>query len=503
MTAGETKRKVLFAPPLAAALGVAALLLVWAAASLWAGSYLVPSPWTTAADTALLLSRTFTWSQIGVTLARICVGFFAGFAAGLAVGILAGSRPASGAFFRPIVQFFQGMPPLLWAIPLVALMGIGHLPTISVIALITFPLVAVTIAEGMTTLPRPLEEMLGVYAPGFLPRIRELVFPHLKPFLSAAVKAGGVLAVKASVTAEYFGAGDGIGFQIQSSYMSFRIRNLFAWAIVLILIILAFSYVLPRIGILWPPLRRLLGLISPRAGQAPPSAALLSALPGLFGKGSRDSDRISRGTRRIVVRGVGFSWPGEETLLEDISLTVSSGRIAVIAGDSGVGKTTLLKLIASLIRPVTGSVRRPSRLGLIFQDDRLLPWRSVEDNTALPLVYGGRPRREALWIARSLLAEVGLAGAETRRPEELSGGMKKRAALARCFARQPDAILMDEPFSGLHADARKSLWALFLRLLSLRPLPTIIVTHFPREVSSAASSKVYRLAGRPARLGDS
>ncbi len=134
------------------------------------------------------------------------------------------------------------MPPLLWTIPLVALMGIGHIPTIIVITLITFPLVAVTIGEGMTTLPRELGEMLAVFAPGFAARTRELVLPHLAPFLGAAVNAGLVLAVKASVTAEYFGANDGIGFQIQAAYMSLRIRSLFAWAAVLILLILALQF---------------------------------------------------------------------------------------------------------------------------------------------------------------------------------------------------------------------------------------------------------------------
>jgi ABC-type nitrate/sulfonate/bicarbonate transport system ATPase subunit/ABC-type nitrate/sulfonate/bicarbonate transport system permease component len=470
----------------AAAAGVAALILVWAAASLLAGSYLVPAPWTAAVDTAVLLSHGFAWSQIAVTLVRVAAGFCVGFTAGLVVGIASGSRPGMGSFFRPIVQFFQGMPPLLWAIPLVALMGIGHLPAITVIGLITFPLVAVTIGEGMTTLPRVYGEMLAVYAPGFPARLRELVLPHLSPFLGASLKAGLVLAVKASVTAEYFGANDGIGFQIQAAYMSLRIHGLFAWAIVLILVILAFSYLLPQVRLLLPPLRRLFGR-APVLPRQPASALAVHASP-------------RSPAFRIVARGVGFSWRGEEGLIENVNLSVSAGQIAVITGDSGVGKTTLLKIVAGLLRPSVGSVTVPARLGLVFQDDRLLPWRSVVENTAIPLLYAGRPRREALIFARGLLREVGLEGAETRRPEELSGGMRKRAALARCFARAPDAILMDEPFSGLHADARRSLWAMVLRLLSLDPIPAVIVTHYPDEISGTKACRVYTLAGKPALL---
>ncbi|MGA2614066.1 MAG: ATP-binding cassette domain-containing protein [Spirochaetia bacterium] len=471
-----------------AATGTAFLLLVWAAASLLAGTYLVPAPWTSAADTVLLLSHGFAWLQILATLIRVFIGFCAGFFAGCIAGIASGSRPGTGAFLRPIVQFFQGMPPLLWAIPLVALMGVGHLPAITVIGLITFPLVAVTVGEGMTTLPRSYGEMLSVFAPGFSPRMRELVFPHLRPFLAASLKAGLVLAVKASVTAEYFGASSGIGFQIQSAYMSLRIRNLFAWAIVLILVILAFTHLLPLAGRLWTPVRRLISGSRPSARreiEPPDPQALFTPTPR---------------PQRIRLLRVGFSWQGKEALLRDISITVPPGGVAVITGDSGIGKTTLLKLIAGLLRPSSGAISAPARLGFVFQDDRLLPWRSVEENAALPLLYSGHQREEALGMARFLLREVGLAGAETRRPEELSGGMKRRAALARCFARAPDAILMDEPFSGLHADARRSLWAMFLRLLSRHPIPAVVVTHYPREIEGAAACRIYRLEGKPARL---
>jgi ABC-type nitrate/sulfonate/bicarbonate transport system ATPase subunit/ABC-type nitrate/sulfonate/bicarbonate transport system permease component len=474
--------------------GVTGLLAVWTAASLLAGSYLVPAPWTSAADTVLLLGRGFTWLQILITLSRVCVGFCVGFTAGLVVGIASGSRPGMGAFFRPIVQFFQGMPPLLWAIPLVALMGIGHLPSITVISLITFPLVAVTVGEGMTTLPQSYGEMLSVFAPGFLPRIRELVLPHLRPFLAASLKAGLVLAVKASVTAEYFGANDGIGFQIQSAYMSLRIRSLFSWAIILVLVILAFTHLPPLVVQAGFSLRRL------RSGS--PVAVAANAQERLVERLFRRKPR----SRSIVLRGVGFSWRtpqrgrGTEALLRGIDLSVAPGRVAVVTGDSGAGKTTLLLLVAGLLRLQEGSLSRPERLGFVFQDDRLLPWRSVEENVALPYVSSGHSREEARAVARMLLAEVGLAGTETRIPAELSGGMKKRAALARCFAREPDAILMDEPFSGLHADARKTLWTLFQRLLSLRPVPAILVTHYPREIESATACTVYRLAGRPARL---
>jgi len=467
---------------------VGIILAGWAIASLVAGSYFVPSPWTTVADTALLLVRGFTWTQILITVLRVCTGFLAGFLAGLVAGIAMGTRVELDALFKPLVVFFQGMPPLLWAIPLVALMGIGHIPTIVVIGLITFPLVAVTIREGMSTLPRELGEMLTILAPGFAPRARELIFPHLAPFLGASLKAGLVLAVKASVTAEYFGANNGIGFQIQAAYMSLRIRSLFSWALVLILVILAVNRILPRIRLTRPaPVPRSARRHGPDRG-----GAKIGEIRKIF--------TARAGVSRIALSGVGFSYRRGGRILQDASLAVTAREIAVISGESGVGKTTLLKLVASLLTPVEGSIECPSRIGFVFQDDRLLPWRSVVENTAMPLVYQRYPPGNALAIARFLLKEAGLEGEEHKRPDELSGGMKKRAALARCFARLPDAILLDEPFTGLHAEARALLWGMFLKLRALHPVPTLIVTHFPKEITSLVSCRRYRLEGKPARI---
>jgi ABC-type nitrate/sulfonate/bicarbonate transport system ATPase subunit/ABC-type nitrate/sulfonate/bicarbonate transport system permease component len=485
---GKPPRAASFRLRLLGAGGIAIILAGWATASLAAGSYFVPAPWTTLADTALLLARRFTWTQILVTFLRVCAGYLGGFATGAAAGIAMGANRNLDALFKPLVLFFQGMPPLLWAIPLVALMGIGHLPAMIVIGLITFPLVAVTVGEGMSTLPRAYGEMLTLFAPGFIPRMRELMLPHLAPFIAASVQAGLVLAVKASVTAEYFGANDGIGFQIQAAYMSMRIRSLFSWAAVLILIILVFNHLLPRIRVAGPVFRGLMARRSPPLSEPEDIAKL------------ERSFTSRAGSSRIVLKDVSAAYRKKNEILRGVSLEIAPSEIAIVTGESGVGKTTLLRVAAGLLKPAEGSVSCPPRVGFVFQDDRLLPWRSVAENTALPLLYQGFKRRSALGFARHLLAEAGLAGEEEKRPDELSGGMKKRAALARCFARLPDAVFLDEPFSGLHAEARGLLWDMFLRLLTLHPVPVLIVTHYPQEISSLVSCSLYVLGGKPARL---
>lgn len=473
---------------LLAAGGVAILGAVWALAGLSSRGF-VPMPWTTLVEAGRLLARSDSWRQVGITLLRVCAGFAAGYVAGVALGVAAGTWSAADRLTRPVVLFFQGVPPLLWAIPIVVVLGIGHASAILVIGLVTVPVVAVTVGEGMRALPRELGEMLSIFAPGLRARVAELVLPHLRPFLGAALNVGLVLAVKASVIAEYFGANDGIGFQIQAAYQTLQLRRLFAWGLILVMVILAFNHAAPRLGRIAALARRL-----GRRG-----VRVRNHLEDSLGLRRVFLSRSS--ARPIQVEGVAFAY-GRRPVLEGVELRVGPHEIAVVAGESGIGKTTLLRLVAGLLKPSTGRIDCPRRIGLVFQDDRLLPWRTVAANTALPLLYSGRSRRSALPFARYLLAEAGLEGEEEKLPEELSGGMKKRAALARCFARIPDAILLDEPFSGLHRDARRLLWEMLLRLHELHPVPVIVATHFPEEVARSPTARLYFLEGAPASIVD-
>ncbi len=473
-------------------LGSLLLLALWTAASFLAGSFIVPTPWRTLLEAGSLLVQAHTWKQILITFLRVGAGFTAALISGAAVGLISGIKPGAEAVFRPLVILLQGVPPLLWAIPLILVLGAGHLSPILVIALICFPLVALNVDEGVKSRPRSLEQMLQVFAPGFRARLRELIVPHLRPFLGAAVKLGVVLGIKASVIGEYFGANNGIGFQIQAAYQSLQVRRLFAWGLLLILLILAANQLLA-------------GLEQALAGR---SRRLERFDPGAANRETQERLRnilASRSQAGIFLKDVCFAYPGESLLLDRIDLAVGPEEVAVISGDSGVGKTTLLNVTSGLLAPLSGQVERPQRLGLVFQDDRLLPWRSNAWNVAVPLIYSGTSVTDSLSFARFLILEAGLAGLEAGFPDELSGGMKKRLGFARCFSRFPEAILLDEPFAGLDAEARRQLWRKFLDLLSIHRRPALIVTHFPEEVPDGADCTFYTLAasdrrGKAARL---
>jgi ABC-type nitrate/sulfonate/bicarbonate transport system ATPase subunit len=169
--------------------------------------------------------------------------------------------------------------------------------------------------------------------------------------------------------------------------------------------------------------------------------------------------------------------------LAGLSLEIQAGEFVALVGPSGCGKTTFLNIVAGLDRDFTGHVRlaprpdgRPARVGYVFQEPRLLPWRTVYENIALVL-----PAQRAAAIVKDLLTAVGLAEAQDLYPPQLSVGMSRRVAIARAFAIEPDLLLMDEPFVSLDHDTVEQLRDLLLNLWHARPTTVLFVTHDVRE----------------------
>ena len=212
----------------------------------------------------------------------------------------------------------------------------------------------------------------------------------------------------------------------------------------------------------------------------------------------------------VTIRDVGvrFGVPGRGVeALAGCSLEVAAGSFTVIIGPNGCGKSTLLRLVAGLIAPASGSVTvdgrppRPGdrRVGLAFQQPRLVPWRSTLDNVALPLELAGVPVVERRALASGALERVGLAAAADLRPRELSGGMAQRAALARALIGDPPVLLLDEPFSALDALTRETFDAELQRLWLERPRTVILVTHSVSE-AVALADRVAVMTPRPGRV---
>jgi NitT/TauT family transport system ATP-binding protein len=195
------------------------------------------------------------------------------------------------------------------------------------------------------------------------------------------------------------------------------------------------------------------------------------------------------------------------TALRDFNMTVRKGEFVCVVGPTGCGKSTTLNLVTGLARPSTGEVRLMGgpvtgidpRVGFVFQTDALFPWRSVVDNVAAGPLFRGKPKREAYEKARDWIARVGLARFENHYPHQLSGGMRKRVALAQTFINEPQILLMDEPFSALDVQTRTLMQDELLALWSGSGASVVFVTH-DLEEAIALADRVYVLTAGPATV---
>jgi len=195
---------------------------------------------------------------------------------------------------------------------------------------------------------------------------------------------------------------------------------------------------------------------------------------------------------------------GPYTAIRDATLLVESGEFLSVVGPTGCGKSTLLNIAAGLLVPSGGRVsvfgidlvQLNRRAGYLFQADALMPWLDALDNIALGLVYRGMRKREARARAREWLARVGLAGHGHRYPHQLSGGMKKRVALAQTLILDPQILLMDEPFAALDIQTRQLMENELLDLWSTDRKSVVFITH-DLEEAIALSDRVVVLSAGP------
>jgi len=210
----------------------------------------------------------------------------------------------------------------------------------------------------------------------------------------------------------------------------------------------------------------------------------------------------------LDARGVSLAYGGTGCVLTDFSLALEAGEIVTVLGPSGVGKSSLIRVLAGLQVPSSGEVTFAGtivqdvhpRIAVAFQNPGLLPWLNLERNVSFGLNFARQPKisaDERRSRTESAIHKVGLSHARHRLPAQLSGGMAQRAALARCLARQPQVLLLDEPFGALDEITRADMQRLLLSVVRETRAATVLVTHDIDE-ALILSDRIVVIGGAPA-----
>ncbi len=210
--------------------------------------------------------------------------------------------------------------------------------------------------------------------------------------------------------------------------------------------------------------------------------------------------------KKLEVKNVSKSF-GDNHVLKEISIELNQGELVCLLGVSGGGKTTLFNIISGLLTPDNGQVlldgkditNKPGNISYMLQKDLLLPYRTIEDNAALPLLLKGMKKKEARFQVSPLFEQFGLEGTQKKYPAQLSGGMRQRAALLRTYMFSKDVALLDEPFSALDTLTKSAMHKWYLNVMEQIQLSTLFITHDIDE-AILISDRIYLLSGSPGEI---
>ena len=208
----------------------------------------------------------------------------------------------------------------------------------------------------------------------------------------------------------------------------------------------------------------------------------------------------------LEVNHISKSFAGKP-VLQDVSITLHRGELVCLLGVSGGGKTTLFHIISGLLQPDSGAVlldgkditHQPGHISYMLQKDLLLPYRTIEDNVALPLLLQGKKKQEARLQVSPMFAQFGLEGTQKKYPAQLSGGMRQRAALLRTYLFSQEVALLDEPFSALDTLTKSAVHRWYLDVMQNIQLSTLFITHDIEE-AILLSDRIYLLSGSPGEI---
>lgn len=447
-------------------------LLAWQAAA-WIVNkpLLLAGPLETLAALGQLVVTPGYWASAGLSALHIGAGFFAGLLLGLGLAVPAASHPALASFLEPPMMALKAVPVaclvvilLLW----VGSAGVGVACTFIVV----LPAYYFSALGALRSRNKTLEDTLSVQGLQTGRKALALLWPQMIGYLSATSKVCVGMAWKAGVAAELIAlSGITLGAQVYQAKLLLETSQLMAWTITIV----ACAYLSERL---------FLALLDASA-RASFDWVLASDARGLSHKHSLGASHAQTAEKPLpttpaplVASHLALTY-GEAPVAQDVNIHVAPGEVLCLRGDSGAGKTTLIKTLLGLVSPGAGSLSVPVPVGYMGQEPALIESRSAIDNVRLIA-------RISASEAQKALAEVGLEEVASRPVSQLSGGQRRRVELVRALLAPGGAVILDEPFYGLDEQARKLAYDFILAHQAGRPL--VVAVHDEADVQALGAS---------------
>ena len=434
---------------------------------------------------SLIAAKLAVWFQgsiypdIATTLTEVVTGLVAGTLLGVLAGLLLGRSPITAGILRPIVVAFYSVPLIALAPLFIMFFGLDMLPKIVLVTIVVFFLLFFNTFAGASSVDRELIAQVQLMGSTRREKFQKVVAPASMAWIIGGIRTALPYALVAATTGEMLAARRGLGFLLSDAASQFDMTSLYAALFILMLLGLGGRRDRHLGRAAHAAVASCRGVTSPRRSVWPASA------------------------RRFVTRD------REVEALQPIDLTIQDHEFVALVGPSGCGKSTILNLIAGLLQPNSGVVSYDGvavgglnrAVGYMTQKDTLLPWRTAADNIriALELKCRAVPRAEAEARVAQMIGLVGLSGFERHYPAELSGGMRKRVALARTLIYEPETLLMDEPFGALDAQLKLLMLDQLQELTRQRHMTVVFVTHDLGEAITLAD-RVVVFSARPGRI---
>ncbi len=478
------------------------------------GNLLVASPLETVQTLFVLIKTPEFWRAVGYSFAKISSGFFLALFAGVFCALLASASGVIKALLNPVLRLIKAVPVASFII--LALFWLSSSKNLSVLIsfLMVLPVIYTNVLQGIESTDKELLEMATVFRIPFGKRIRYIYLPAVLPYFVSACSVGLGFCFKSGIAAEIIGLpANSIGERLYEAKLYLLTEELFAWTAVIVLVSVVFE---KAVMLLVKALTK--GLAgygketilagdtgeneTAEAGVVTETVTEIAERNGKAMLSEEMEDALTTTLQELqgVVTDLVEQMPGnsmrsgyglfevtkkfeDKTVLEQFSVSVAPGETVALMGASGCGKSTAGKLLLGLLQEDEGMIKRPKRLGAVFQEDRLC--KGFDGVTNIAMVTGDRG------AAETALKEVGLAGSETKPVAALSGGMKRRVAIARALLSDGEVLVLDEPFTGLDAANRQQMMDYVKE--KTRGRSVLLITHNAEEAEYLAD-RVVRLS---------